>query len=63
MYVTSQSSGVREEVRSPLFNKLYFAGEATQLANYGTIGGAIDSGTRAAGQLVDGLLKDILIDC
>ena len=63
MWVTSQSSGVREEVRSPLFNKLYFAGEATQLANYGTIGGAIDSGTRAAGQLVDGLLKDILIDC
>jgi len=62
-YSAFAADGEREVVRSPLFDKLYFAGEATNLVDYGTIGGAIDSGTRAAGELVEHVLKDILIDC
>lgn len=40
-----------EKLAAPLNDRLYFAGEATNAADYGTVHGAWDSGRRAAAEL------------
>lgn len=40
-----------EKLAAPLYDRLYFAGEATNAADYGTVHGAWDSGRRAAHEL------------
>ena len=47
-YVLVGGSGAREALSSPLEDTLYFAGEATDAAEAGTVAGALRSGTRAA---------------
>jgi monoamine oxidase len=45
----------RERLGAPVDNTLFFAGEATALGgHYATVHGAIESGWRAAAQMVDG---------
>jgi len=47
-YVLVGGTGARETLASPLGDTLYFAGEATDTEEAGTVAGALRSGTRAA---------------
>lgn len=47
-YVTVGGQGARERLRQPLEKTLYFAGEATDPDEAGTVAGALRSGIRAA---------------
>ena len=52
-YVRVGGSGAREELAAPLEETLYFAGEATDVEQSGTVGGALASGMRAARAILD----------
>ena len=51
-YVKVGGTGAREELAKPLDDTLYFAGEATDVEQSGTVGGALASGIRAARQIL-----------
>ena len=51
-YVTVGGTGAREELAEPLEDTLYFAGEATDVEQSGTVGGALASGQRAAREIL-----------
>lgn len=53
-YVKVGGSGAREELAEPLEDTLYFAGEATDSDQSGTVGGALASGQRAAREVLAG---------
>jgi monoamine oxidase len=52
-YVKVGGTGAREELAAPLEDTLYFAGEATDTEQSGTVGGALASGQRAAREVLD----------
>jgi monoamine oxidase len=52
-YVRVGGTGAREELAAPLDETLYFAGEATDVEQSGTVGGALASGIRAAREILD----------
>jgi hypothetical protein len=49
-------AGARKALMEPLRNRVYFAGEAIHETQWGTVGGAWESGTRAADTIVRRLL-------
>jgi monoamine oxidase len=51
-YVTVGGTGAREELAAPLEDTLHFAGEATDVEQSGTVGGALASGIRAAKEIL-----------
>lgn len=51
-YVLVGGAGARETLASPLGDTLYFAGEATDIDEAGTVAGALRSGQRAARELL-----------
>jgi monoamine oxidase len=51
-YVKVGGTGAREELAAPLDETLYFAGEATDVEQSGTVGGALASGIRAAQEIL-----------
>jgi monoamine oxidase len=51
-YVRVGGTGAREELAAPLEETLYFAGEATDVEQSGTVGGALASGLRAAKEIL-----------
>jgi monoamine oxidase len=51
-YVRVGGTGAREELAAPLEDTLFFAGEATDTEQSGTVGGALASGQRAARELL-----------
>jgi len=51
-YVKVGGTGARDELAAPLEETLYFAGEATDVEQSGTVGGALASGQRAARELL-----------
>jgi monoamine oxidase len=51
-YVKVGGSGAREELAVPLEDTVYFAGEATDTEQSGTVGGALASGQRAAREIL-----------
>jgi monoamine oxidase len=51
-YVTVGGSGARRKLAAPVRGTLYFAGEATDEAEAGTVAGALRSGQRAARELL-----------
>jgi monoamine oxidase len=51
-YVRVGGTGAREELAEPLEETLYFAGEATDTEQSGTVGGALASGLRAAKEIL-----------
>lgn len=51
-YVRVGGSGARERLALPVEGTLYFAGEATDVEQSGTVGGALASGIRAARELL-----------
>ena len=51
-YVRVGGTGAREELAAPLEETLYFAGEATDTEQSGTVGGALASGLRAAKEVL-----------
>jgi monoamine oxidase len=51
-YVRVGGTGAREELAQPLEETLYFAGEATDTEQSGTVGGALASGLRAAKEIL-----------
>jgi monoamine oxidase len=53
-YVKVGGTGAREELAEPLEETLFFAGEATDTEQSGTVGGALASGLRAAHQVLAG---------
>jgi len=44
--------GARKSLAEPLADTLYFAGEATDAEESGTVGGALQSGVRAAREII-----------
>ena len=50
-YVRVGGAGAREKLAEPLEDTLYFAGEATDIEESGTVGGALASGIRAAREI------------
>jgi monoamine oxidase len=52
-YVKVGGTGAREKLAQPLEETLYFAGEATDTDQSGTVGGALASGVRAAKEILD----------
>jgi monoamine oxidase len=52
-YVKVGGTGAREELAAPLEDTLYFAGEATDVEQSGTVGGALASGMRAAREILN----------
>jgi monoamine oxidase len=52
-YVKVGGTGAREELAAPLEETLYFAGEATDTEQSGTVGGALASGLRAAKEILN----------
>ena len=52
-YVRVGGTGAREELAAPLEETLYFAGEATDMEQSGTVGGALASGLRAAKEILN----------
>ncbi len=53
-YVTAGGQGARENLARPLRNTLYFAGEAADVSGEaGTVGGALQSGMRAAREVIE----------
>jgi monoamine oxidase len=53
-YLKVGGTGAREELAAPLEQTLYFAGEATDVEQSGTVGGALASGLRAAREILFG---------
>jgi len=53
-YVRVGGTGAREKLAKPLEETLYFAGEATDTEQSGTVGGALASGERAAREVLAG---------
>jgi monoamine oxidase len=51
-YVRVGGTGAREELAAPLKGTLFFAGEATDTEQSGTVGGALASGLRAAKEIL-----------
>jgi monoamine oxidase len=51
-YVRVGGTGARERLAAPLEETLYFAGEATDVEQSGTVGGALASGLRAAKEIL-----------
>jgi monoamine oxidase len=51
-YVRVGGTGAREALAEPLEETLYFAGEATDTEQSGTVGGALASGLRAAKEIL-----------
>jgi monoamine oxidase len=51
-YVKVGGTGARERLAEPLEETLYFAGEATDVEQSGTVGGALASGLRAAQEVL-----------
>ena len=51
-YVLVGGMGAREALAAPLGDTLYFAGEATDTDEAGTVAGALRSGTRAAREVL-----------
>lgn len=51
-YVRVGGTGAREALAAPLEETLYFAGEATDTEQSGTVGGALASGLRAAEEIL-----------
>jgi monoamine oxidase len=51
-YVGVGGSGAREQLAAPLEDTLFFAGEATDTEQSGTVGGALASGLRAAKEIL-----------
>jgi monoamine oxidase len=51
-YVKVGGTGAREELAASIEDTLYFAGEATDTEQSGTVGGALASGQRAAQEIV-----------
>jgi monoamine oxidase len=51
-YVLVDGEGARERLAAPLADTLFFAGEATDAQEAGTVGGALQSGIRAARELL-----------
>ena len=51
-YVSVGGTGAREALAAPLEDTLYFAGEATDAQQSGTVGGALASGLRAAKEIL-----------
>jgi len=51
-YVRTGGVGAREALAAPLAATLYFAGEATDIEQSGTVAGALESGRRAARELL-----------
>jgi monoamine oxidase len=51
-YVLVGGEGARESLAAPVADTLYFAGEATSTEESGTVGGALQSGLRAAREIV-----------
>jgi monoamine oxidase len=54
-YVLVGGEGAREELAAPLKETLFFAGEATDSEESGTVAGALRSGQRAAKELLESL--------
>ena len=54
-YVLVGGQGAREELRKPLEKTLFFAGEATDADEAGTVAGALRSGVRAAREVLAAL--------
>jgi monoamine oxidase len=52
-YVLVGGAGAREELAAPLKDTLFFAGEATDREESGTVAGALRSGQRAAKELLE----------
>jgi monoamine oxidase len=52
-YVKVGGTGAREKLAEPLDETLYFAGEATDTEQSGTVGGALASGVRAAREILE----------
>jgi len=52
-YVLVGGEGAREALGAPLQDTLYFAGEATDAEEAGTVAGALRSGARAAREILD----------
>jgi monoamine oxidase len=52
-YVKVGGTGAREALAEPLEDTLYFAGEATDVEQSGTVGGALASGIRAAREILE----------
>ena len=50
-YVRVGGAGARDKLAEPLEDTLYFAGEATDIEESGTVGGALASGLRAANEI------------
>lgn len=50
-YVLVGGKEARQSLARPLHDTLFFAGEATHAEESGTVGGALDSGIRAAKEL------------
>ena len=53
-YVKVGGTGARERLAEPLEETLFFAGEATDTEQSGTVGGALASGLRAAQEMLSG---------
>jgi len=51
-YVLVGGQGAREQLRRPLLKTLFFAGEATDTDEAGTVAGALRSGARAAREVL-----------
>ena len=51
-YVRVGGEGARERLAEPLDDTLYFAGEATDVEEAGTVAGALRSGERAAREVL-----------
>jgi monoamine oxidase len=54
-YMRVGGKGAREKLRRPIANTLFFAGEATDVDESGTVAGALRSGQRAAKELLESL--------
>ncbi|MEA3192995.1 MAG: hypothetical protein QOD26_1328 [Betaproteobacteria bacterium] len=54
-YVLVGGQGAREELAKPLKQTLFFAGEATDVEESGTVAGALRSGQRAAKEVLESL--------
>jgi monoamine oxidase len=52
-YVRVGGENAREALAAPVEDTLYFAGEATDREEAGTVAGALRSGTRAAKQVIE----------
>jgi len=52
-YVRVGGAGAREELAAPVKETLFFAGEATDAEESGTVAGALRSGQRAAREVLE----------